>query len=372
MTRALVGAKAQRELARWRMHSLGLLGAPRFADAAEVVGWLGAVQSQDHAPALWAVAQRLRGPGAKARVAVERAFADGAILRTHVLRPTWHFVRPSDIRAWLALTGPRVHAANAYMARKLGLDAKTLARSTDVLARALVGGHHRTRRELEARLARAKIESGGVRSAYIFMYAELNAVIASGAMQGKQHTYALLDERSPGVGEVDRDAALAALVSTYVASHGPTTVKDLAWWSSLTQAEIQRGLAMAGDALASRVIDDVTYWFAGDPPRARSRAMTAHLLQAYDEYAVGYTHSKYVLDAGGHARAARRPSDRAAFNGLIVVDTQLVGMWKRTLARDAVTIATAYYRALDREELAAVSVAAEAHAEYLGVALRMA
>ena len=51
---------------------------------------------------------------------VERACADGRILRTHVLRPTWHFVLPADIRWMLALTAPRVRAAMASYDRKLG------------------------------------------------------------------------------------------------------------------------------------------------------------------------------------------------------------------------------------------------------------
>ena len=57
---------------------------------------------------------------------MQRALAEGAILRTHVLRPTWHFVTPDDIRWLLRLTAPRVQALNAGMYRKLELDAPVL------------------------------------------------------------------------------------------------------------------------------------------------------------------------------------------------------------------------------------------------------
>ena len=131
---------------------------------------------------------------------VDRAFDEGAILRTHLMRPTWHFVAPADIRWILALTAPRVHAANAYMYRKLGLKDATFARSRKVLERALRGGKQLTRSELDAALRRAGIAADGLRLAYLMMHAELSGVICSGPRRGKQFTYALLDERAPGRG----------------------------------------------------------------------------------------------------------------------------------------------------------------------------
>src|SRR5690242_13553930 len=86
-----------------------LLLAPTLTQPAAVVQRLGAVQAQDYAGAKWAVAMRIRGNVVDA--AVEQAVGDGSILRTHVLRPTWHFVTPADIRWMLALTAPRVKAA---------------------------------------------------------------------------------------------------------------------------------------------------------------------------------------------------------------------------------------------------------------------
>jgi Winged helix DNA-binding domain len=78
------------------------------------------VQAQDYAAAKWALSLRSQG---LTDTDVEQAFTDGKILRTHVLRPTWHFVTPEDIRWLLKLTAPRVNAVNAYMYRKLELDA---------------------------------------------------------------------------------------------------------------------------------------------------------------------------------------------------------------------------------------------------------
>ena len=87
-----------------------------------------------------------------------RALADGSIIRTHVLRPTWHLVTPADIRWMLALTAPRVKALAAYGNRQSGLDAATISKASRVLATALRGGRQLTRVELTEALRQAGIE----------------------------------------------------------------------------------------------------------------------------------------------------------------------------------------------------------------------
>ena len=175
-----------RDIARRRLHNLGV-SRPSFAAPDAVVHWLGAVQSQDYAPATWSIGER--APGVR-DAAVDAAFAAGAILRTHVLRPTWHFVTPADIRWLLELTGPRVHTQNAYQYRQLGLDGDVRERCNRLLVDALQGGNHLTRAELGAVFRTAGITAEGFRLAYILMGAELDAVICSGPPRGRQHTYA--------------------------------------------------------------------------------------------------------------------------------------------------------------------------------------
>src|SRR5688572_10609765 len=160
----------------------------------DVVAWLGAVQAQDFVGARWALGQRAQGA---TEAGVLAAFDQGRILRTHVLRPTWHFLSPQDIRWILALSAPRVRAANASYYRKLELDSRTFAKSRRVLERALQGHQHRTRPELAGALARAGIPAAGMRLAYLIMEAELDALLCSGPRRGKQITYALLEERMP-------------------------------------------------------------------------------------------------------------------------------------------------------------------------------
>jgi len=201
------------------------LAGPPAATPADVVRWLGAVQAQEFAEAKWSLAER--GDGTDD--AVEASFARGEILRTHVLRPTWHFVAREDVRWLLRLTRPRVHALNRFMYGKLGLGADVLARGQAELARALAGGEALTRRELAGRLAAAGLPAAGLALGYVLMHAELEEVICSGPRRGRQQTYVLLDDRVPGGGpELPRERALAELAQRYFSSHGPATIRDFA------------------------------------------------------------------------------------------------------------------------------------------------
>ncbi|MGH3682689.1 MAG: DNA glycosylase AlkZ-like family protein, partial [Natronosporangium sp.] len=207
---------AKQDIATWRLRSHGLAGAP-FRSVTEVVRWLGAVQSQEYAVAKWSVGQRATG---LSDAGLDLALAEGTVLRTHVLRPTWHFVAAADLRWLLALTAPRVHAANAHYYRKFELDQPLFRRSNALLARALAGGQQLTRPELARVLAAGGIEADALRLGYLLMYAELAAVICSGGLRGRQRSYALFDERVPAAPARDRDEALADLTTRYFTSHG--------------------------------------------------------------------------------------------------------------------------------------------------------
>ncbi len=177
-----------------RRHASQRLAGEPLASPADAVRWSGAVQAQEFAEVKWSLGERI---GDLDDAAVERAFTAGEILRTHVMRPTWHLVAAEDIRWLLRLTAPRVHAANRYWYRQAGLDAPTLERSQELIARELADGEPRTRKQLVAALAAAGIEGDSLRVGYILVHAELEQLVCSGPRRGKQHTYMLLDDRAP-------------------------------------------------------------------------------------------------------------------------------------------------------------------------------
>src|SRR6266567_8254469 len=282
------------DIAHQRLHNQRIAGAP-FEKPVDVVTWLGAVQAQDFAGAKWALGLRLQGATDES---IEQAFADGTILRTHVMRPTWHFVAPADIRWLLALTAPRVHAASAYHNRKLELDDAVFRSTNAVLTNALQGGKQLTRDELASALQQAGIVTEGEqRVTYIIMRAELDGIICSGARRGKQFTYALLAERAPHARMLARDEALAELTTRYFMSHGPATIQDFVWWSGLAAADAKAGLAMVTSHLQQETINGQMYWFSLSTLPVQDPSQTAYLLPNYDEYTVGYTDRSAIFDA---------------------------------------------------------------------------
>jgi hypothetical protein len=348
-------------VAAHRLRNQRLVGA-RFDTPADTVRWLGAVQSQDYPGAKWALALRTRDVD---DTVLDRAFDAGAFLRTHVMRPTWHFVAPEDLRWLLALTGPRVHAANAGVYRMCELDAKLLRRAHARFTKALQGGRSLTRQELAAVLEAGGIEASGVRLAYIVMHAELDGLLCSGPMRGKQHTYMLLEERVPPAPVLARDEALARLAQRYFTSHGPATAHDFAWWSGLTVADAREGAALAGSVLEQVVLDGKTYWTAASPASGDGEESTVHLLPNYDEHVVAYRNHGHTLDpAAAGARRAR--TDEPLGVHLVARDGLVVGGWRRTIEKGSVVVSATLLTTLRRAERAALRRAAEDYGRFLG------
>ncbi len=345
------------------------LTTPTFEKPDEVVAALGAVQAQDYAGAKWALAQRMKGGSTDA--ALDEQFNKGTILRTHLSRPTWHFVTPADIRWMLELTAPRVNAFNAFMYRKLELDDAVFKKSNAVISKALRGGKQKARAELASELERAGISTkDGVRLGYLVMRAELEGVVCSGARKGKQFTYALLEERAPPVKKLKRDEALYELTRRYFLTRGPATAQDFVWWSGLTMADAKKGIEMCASLFEKEQIGEQIFWFRASAPLSIKKAPTAYLLPNYDEYFIGYKDRSAI----GERVQARTPEElnRALFVHIIFVNGQIVGGWRRTLKKDSVRAELDLLAPLTKTEARAVADAAGEYAKFLGLALELA
>jgi hypothetical protein len=349
------------EVVRRRLASQ-FLTTTSFRSGSEVVRALGAVQAQDYAGAKWALAQRTVGVS---DADVEAELSDGRILRTHVLRPTWHFVAPDDIRWMLALTAPRVKAAMAFNARWLELDDAVFRRSNAALARALAGGKRLTREELKPMLEQAGVKViTGQRLAHIMLRAELDAVVCSGERRGNQFTYALLDERVAPAPSRERDDTLLDLTLRYFTTRGPATPADFAWWSGLSMADAKRGLEIAGRALEQITIGDQKYWL-GAASKDGSRVRTAHLLPNYDEYFIGFKDRSAIAQRLGSAKTVT--GINALTGHVVVVDGQIVGGWKRTFDKKTIRVDLSIQARLTGAEEKRVAAAASRFGEFLGV-----
>lgn len=321
-----------RQILRHRL-AAQYLTASSAGTAADVVRTLGAVQAQDYAGAKWGLGMRVKGATDES---IEAIIDRGEILRTHVLRPTWHFVLPEDIRWMQTLTSPRVRSSMTAYHRTLGLDEKTCRRSAEVIRRALEGNKALTRREIGDVLARARIKHNRLQPlAHLVMRAELDAVVCSGPRRGKESTYALVDERAPKVRERDRDESIRDLAIRYFSTRGPASAHDFAWWSGLSAADARRGTELLPKEFATGRFNDTTMWFL---ERALPRATPmAHVLPNYDEYFIGLRDRSAI---GGRVRDVKFAAtpDNPFFAHLVFVNGDLVGGWKRIPSRNAITV----------------------------------
>jgi hypothetical protein len=349
------------DVVRRRLRAQRLTGA-RFANAEEAVGSLLAVQAQDYGPATWSVGMRTQ---AATDDVMERAFAAGSILRTHVLRPTWHFVLPADLRWLLTATAPRIKARDAGRCRQLGLAVETFATSGRLLAKALRGGQALTRDEAAGVLERGGVDVAGQRLPYLLMHAELDALICSGPRSGAQHTYMLLEERAPDAADLPRDEALARLAGRYFSGHGPATAKDLAAWASLTVAEVRRAVEAASGELVREDLDGTVYWSGAETarPGASPSAPEVRLIHTYDEFILGFSESRRLMTLSGAGLPER-------WTPLVLLNGREAGSWRRTLGR-GVFVEVALRRPFDAAQRRALEAEVARFARFLGRPARL-
>jgi hypothetical protein len=354
------------DIAKQRLVNQGLV-KPALTTAREVVSMLGAAQAQDYAGAKWGIAQRTAG---LSDAQIDKEIDDGTIVRTHVLRPTWHFVAAADIGWMLELTAPRVHAANAYWYRWLEVDDAVARRSRAVLTKALREGKHLTRNELGQALTRGKINvAEPIRLACVVMRAELDGLICSGARRGKQFTYTLLEKRVTSPPKLERDAALAELARRYFTTRGPATVDDFSWWSGLTKADAKRGIEAAASQLRHESIDGKSYWSPNVDEAGRISRSLTHLLPNYDEYIVSL---KDRTAYGARLQSSGvKPRASALSGNALVINGQIVGGWRRTLVGRGVVVEPKPLIRLTEAERRAVGVAARKLDRFLGLPARI-
>lgn len=347
------------DIIRLRLRNERLTGVP-FVRPEDVVSWMGVVQSQDYAGAKWGLARRC-APGVTS-AQIDALFNAGKILRTHVMRPTWHFVAPADLRWLLKLTAPRVHQVNAYMYRQLELDAAVFRKSRTVLEKNLQGGVFLTREEIADAYAKARIVASGHRLAYLVMHAELEGVICSGPVRGKKFTYALLEERVTPAKALEDDDALVELTRRFFTSHGPAQPQDFAWWSGLTLTEARRGLELAKAHLVKISVDGADYWSGQECDTDVLKQPVVHLLPNYDEFVGSYRDNSLSLNP---ALLKKRQLPDVLSLHILVLNGLIVGGWAREIGKREAIVTTDLLVKLTAKERAALERAAEEFGRFL-------
>lgn len=326
-------------------------------NAAELVTALVAVQSQEYAGAKWALGLRL--PGTTDEL-IDAAFNAGEILRTHVLRPTWHFVAPQDIRSLLQLTAPYIHALSDYYYRQKQLDAKVFLQCNSIIEKVLRDNNYLTREELKEEFDKYGIETDTLRLAYIMMQAELEGLICSGPRKGKQFTYALMDERVPATKPLKREEALEQFTRRYFDGHGPATIHDMAKWSGLRIGDVKEGISLAGNSLQSEMVGKHEFWFTPLTPIENSNTDNVWMLPTYDEYVIGYKVNEVFMDVA-------KPQGSLTFDSTVMINGVLKGCWRRAINKKTAVFEVSMFTKPEKALRKQIEAACEKYATFFGV-----
>ena len=366
---------ARRRLATLRLSAQRIGGLERSTPL-DTVRWMLALQGQDLPGAKWSIG--LRAAGGTER-GVEAAFDAGEIVRSWPMRGTLHVVAGEDLGWMLALTTPAAIASSAQRRAVLGLELADAERAREVVQRVLSGRRVLTRDATLAAIAEAGVSTAGQRGYHLLWYLAQTGTIVLGPTEGRQQTFALLDEWVPNGRKLDRDEALRELALRYFRSHGPATAADLARWAGIPLRDARAGIARCGDGLAELELDGVTYHVNPEmetDPHAEAEADIAterrarvHLLPGFDEYVLGYKDRSAIL-AHEHSQAIV-PGGNGVFRPTIVADGEVVGTWRRVSRRSEDVIEPNVFAPQPRWFAKSVAAAAEAYGSYLGRPIRL-
>ncbi|MBB4800972.1 hypothetical protein HNP37_001011 [Flavobacterium nitrogenifigens] len=310
----------------------------------EVVKHFGAMQAQDYAMAKWAIGSRCNSTEKE----IEEAINSGKIIRTHILRPTWHFVSPDDIYWMLELSAPQLRKLAISGAKKFNVNENKLRQMNKSIEKLLTGNNHLTRPEIMQELGVKKTASDNFLGAAIMMNAELDGLVCNGEMKGKQITYALLEERvkKPNT-SLTKEEALAKLAQRYFESHGPATLLDFSWWSGFAPTICQKAINAIELQLNKITIDNQQYWFKKEVFSKDNFREGVHFLPAFDEILISYK-TREASFSGDHQ--SKTFTNNGIFKPIILENGKVIGIWKRTFKKDHVKIETEFFNETEKHK----------------------
>lgn len=326
----------------------------------EVVHHFGAMQAQDYAMAKWAVGSRCDASEKE----IEEAVNSAKIIRTHILRPTWHFVAAEDIYWILELSAPQVKRFTAAAAKKFGYDDKKLDQVNASIEKLLARNNHLTRDEIMQELGIKKTSKEDFLSAAIMMNAELDGLVCNGKMKSRQITYALLEERvqKPKT-KLNKEEALAKLAIRYFESHGPATVLDFSWWSGFPPTICKKIV----DAILLQLnfvnIHEQIYYFVNQNIETYNLNKNIHYLPAFDEILISYK-TREASFLSDHQNKVF--TNNGIFKPIIMEDGKVIGIWKRTIKKDHTKIETEFFKEPESSKKEILFEGIKAFKKYLG------
>jgi len=352
------------EISNYRLLSQKI-SSTQFSSAKEIVGWMGAMQAQDFAMAKWAVGIRLlNSTDAK----IEMALNKGEIIRTHVMRPTWHFVSADDVYWLLDLTAGKIKSALKTRDKQLELSESLFIRSNNLIESVLKEGNHLSREELTTVFNNANIRTDDNRLSHIMLRAELEGIVCSGQIKGNKPCYSLLSQRVPRKKTISRDESICELAKRYFTSHGPATFRDFVWWSGLSVTQARKGLESIQSDFNSEKVGSAKYWFKDSFSTIPPETNSVYLLPAFDELIISYKDRSSTLSLIHNNKAV---SQNGIFHPVIVANGQVTGIWKRKIKKDELLIEMSSFLADEQFTADLINKAALEYGNFLNKQIKL-
>ncbi|UAY56393.1 winged helix DNA-binding domain-containing protein [Arachidicoccus terrestris] len=315
-----------------------------------IVQKMGAIQAQHFDMAKWAIGARLCGCSGTDHAPantnqklipptindIYKAMEKGEIVRTHVLRPTWHIVAGQDLLWTLQLTAPAIKGALFSRDKKLGIVEKEYVKSDEAIQRILEDQPALNRRDLITALSEYGFAMDEYRSNHYIMHAELNGIICSGPVKDDKHTYALAENvlgkhYAKAILLKDKlqgDAAVIELAKRYFTTRGPATLQDFAWWSGLGMTVIKKAVTALGKSIERLQQGDSVFY---QVPAIKTGAVKEEndsglqLLPAFDEYLISYKDRSRMLPTKYNSQII---TVNGLFRPAIIKQGRVIGGWQ--------------------------------------------
>lgn len=300
-----------------------LLAGHHLKEPQEVVTWMGAMQSQTLDMAKWAIGSRLENKTVKD---IDEALNTGQVIRTHILRPTWHFVSAGDIYWMNELTGPRLKPAYRSYVKTFGGDESLILSSVNVIGELLTGGKHLTKQEIGNALLTRDIQLDDPHLKMAISYAEIEGVLVNGRLNGNKQTFTLLEEWVPRTPSISKEEALERLARKYFTSHGPATLQDFVWWSGLSLTEGRKSLESIKPEFICESVNGRDFWMKNDIQCPPSNGDAPLLLPPFDEFVVSYKDRSEIIEEIHYGKVMTK---NGLFSPTILMNGEIIGSWKK-------------------------------------------
>lgn len=317
---------SKQEAIQIRMLNQQLL-SPLYERPEDIVAWQGAMQAQDYNYFRWAIGIRQRTPQL---VGLQEAFAKAELLRLHLLRCTVQVVSQTDIGWLLPLCKERNLRTlqSWHKSINVSFSESYFEEITRAMQELLAGGKSLPKKVIAERLTSLGFLLDDRLLTSLLVRMEIEGLLCSGEMQGREATWALLSERVPTICSLTPDEALKQLALKYFRSHSPASLEDFVWWSGLPKAQCRKALTLIANEIEETKVEEETMYLYHNTPDCSDYAGMVLLLPPYDEYLIGYK-SRWVALEKKHT--AKAHNNFGIFKPVILHEGRVVGNWKASI-----------------------------------------